>query len=349
METESLRADPGQALASGELTLRALRVFVTVEEAGSMALAAGRLGTSASAITQQVSNLERVLGAQVFDRSARPIALTPAGSLLRVHAHRILEAVGEAKAEMLELNLASLPELRLAMVDDIDATVTPKLIWHLSEHYPSCVFSVASGRSDDLTGALLHREADIIVTAEPPDEPVTYERFPVLREPFILVTASGLLRNVDDVVAALSAAPFVHYDRTMPMGRAIDSHLRRVRMTVPQRYTFDSSRSLYAMVQQCGGWAITTPLGVLDSPRFRNQLDVHPLPFAGFARTIELVARRGELGKLPGRIAGLMRDMFDAAVVPEVLAMAPWCEGGFQVLSDAAAKDETPAGPPKTS
>ena len=80
MNTESLRTDPRQALDNGDLTLRSLRVFVAIEEAGSMVLAAGRLGTSASAVTQQVSNLEQVLGARLFNRAVRPIALTPAGS-----------------------------------------------------------------------------------------------------------------------------------------------------------------------------------------------------------------------------------------------------------------------------
>ncbi|MBN35738.1 MAG: hypothetical protein CMM46_13390 [Rhodospirillaceae bacterium] len=82
MCTESLRNDPRQALDNGDLTLRSLRVFVAVEEAGSMALAAGRLGTSASAVTQQVSNLEQVLGARLFDRAVRPIALTDPGGIV---------------------------------------------------------------------------------------------------------------------------------------------------------------------------------------------------------------------------------------------------------------------------
>tara|TARA_Y100001960_G_scaffold316234_1_gene382882 strand:+ start:121 stop:783 length:663 start_codon:yes stop_codon:yes gene_type:complete len=194
--------------------------------------------------------------------------------LLRVHAHRILDAVGEARAEMMELNLASMPELRVAMIDDLDATVTPGRIWRLSELYPSCVFTVGSGQSDSLTGALLHREADIIVTAEAPDDPTTYERFPLLREPYVMVTAPGLLRGKDDPLQTLLRAPFVHFDQTMPMGRAVDRHLRRVRLTTPQRFTFNSVRSLFAMVEECRGWAIATPLSLLDSKRFGDQLDV---------------------------------------------------------------------------
>ena len=45
-------------------------------------------------------------------------------------------------AELMELNLSSLPELRLAIIDDLDASITPDLVGHLKGLYPACVFSV---------------------------------------------------------------------------------------------------------------------------------------------------------------------------------------------------------------
>ena len=334
MSKDSIR--PGQATPSeaAELSLRALRVFVAVEESGSMAAAAERIGASGSTVSQQISNLESYIGTKLFDRAARPIALTPAGLLLRLHAHRILDAVNQARSELMELKLSSLPQLRLAIIDDLDATMTPALVGHLNSLYPHCHFSAISGRSDDLTAALLRREADIVVTGEAPGDLTEFACFPLLREPFVLVTARGLLENVGDPMGRLGEAPFVHYSASMPIGRAIESHLRRLRLRLPQRYAFDASRSVFAMVRDVGGWAVTTPLCVLDSARFRPDLEVHPLPFAGLSRTLYLAARRTELGGLPATLADLCRDLLEARTEPAVRDLAPWCGDAFAVLRE---------------
>jgi molybdenum-dependent DNA-binding transcriptional regulator ModE len=85
-----------------ELTLRSLRVFVALEETGSIAGAALRIGGSSSGVSQHITALEAAIGAKLFDRRAKPVTLTPAGQVLRAHAHRILSVVSEAQAELAE-------------------------------------------------------------------------------------------------------------------------------------------------------------------------------------------------------------------------------------------------------
>ena len=61
------------------LSLRQLQVVRTVAELGSMARAARALHMTGPAITQQVRQLERTLGAPVFDRLGRRLRLTVIG------------------------------------------------------------------------------------------------------------------------------------------------------------------------------------------------------------------------------------------------------------------------------
>ena len=96
-----------------DLSLRSLQVFAAVAEAGSLTAAAERLGGTRSAVSQQVTNLERVVGAVLLDRTCRPVALTPLGQTLLQHAYKILHAVGEARAALLEPRLGSWIEIRL--------------------------------------------------------------------------------------------------------------------------------------------------------------------------------------------------------------------------------------------
>ena len=317
---------------ANDLNLKALRIFLAVEEAGSIVSAAERLQVSKSTISQQVTNLEQSLGSVLFDRNARPMTLTPAGMVLRRHAHQILNAVSAARLELMELNLSTMAELRLGIIDDLDASITPDLLGHLSELYPRCLFTASSGLSDALTAMVQNREADIVLTADPPRDPQVFEVWPLLREPFVLVSAKGAIDSKGDVLTQLGTLPFVRYSAAMPIGRSIDQHLRRVRFSPSGSFSFDASRSVFAMVQKSGGWAITTPLCVLDSERFQGSLDVLRLPFPAMTRTLYLVARRDELGALPADLAALCRQLLSDRLLSPVVEMAPWLDDAFCIL-----------------
>ena len=205
--------------ASIDLNIRSLRVFLAVEEAGSMVSAARVLGSSKSTVSQHIANLEEALGTAVLDRSARPLTLTPAGRVLRRHALSILGAVSAARAELLELDTATLSRIRLGIIDDLDATLTPELVHHLSQRYPASSVSACSGLSDVLSGKLIRREVDIVVTGRPPLDESIFEARALLREPYVLACARGLLDDAEDVIARLRDAPFVRYSRACRSAR----------------------------------------------------------------------------------------------------------------------------------
>jgi len=316
------------------VSLRALEMFVAVEETGSITEAAARVGASRSAVSQQITNLEKIVGASVFDRAARPISLTPAGSILRRHAHRILEAIGDARADLMELSLPTLHELRLGIIDDLDASITPDLIVHLRERYPHCGLAATSGRSDHLSASLAHREVDIIISGIEPENPLDYEEHLLLREPFILVAPRGLLDPYGNLRQQMHEVPFIRYSSTMPIGRAIAQQLRRLRIELSAPVSFDASRSVLAMMMECKGCTITTPLCLLDGCQDIGQIECFPLPFAGINRTIRLVARRHELGHLPHRLSELSRDLIAERLLPAVMRYFPSISIGFTILTN---------------
>ena len=73
------------------IALRQIRAVIAVCEEGSFTRAAERENATQSGISQHVATVERTLGVQLFERSARGIAPTPAG--LRYYK-RCVEAVG---------------------------------------------------------------------------------------------------------------------------------------------------------------------------------------------------------------------------------------------------------------
>jgi DNA-binding transcriptional LysR family regulator len=325
---------PPAPATAPELTLRALRIFVALAEAGSVAAAAARIGGSSPGVSQHITMLEAAVGAKLFDRRAKPVTLTPAGQLLHTHALRILSVVSEAQTELAEISLSSLPALNLAIIDDLDASLTPVLVSALQARFSRCFVHAYSGRSDHIIDRLVAREADIAVTTLLPADGQRFIALPILREPFVLVTARGAIAPGADVRNALQTLPYVQYSDQIPIGRRIATHLDRVRMIVPRRFAFEATRSVLAMVVQTGGWAITTPLNILDAELFVPGLDILPLPFAADSRLVHLVARREELGHLPAELARDCRRLVRETLIPRFAAIAPDFDGAITVTDE---------------
>ncbi len=73
------------------MELRHLRYFIAVAEQLHFAQAAETLGIAPPTLTVQIQEIERTLGAQLFSRTKRSVALTPAGEAFLVEARAVLD------------------------------------------------------------------------------------------------------------------------------------------------------------------------------------------------------------------------------------------------------------------
>ena len=82
------------------LDLHRLRLLREFADRGTIAATAAALGYTPSAVSQQLSALEREAGAALLDRAARSVELTDVGRQLAVHAEIILAQVEAAEADL---------------------------------------------------------------------------------------------------------------------------------------------------------------------------------------------------------------------------------------------------------
>ncbi|CCH33092.1 LysR substrate-binding domain-containing protein [Actinosynnema sp. NPDC047251] len=132
------------------MELRQLEYFVAVAEERNFTRAAERVHISQSGVSAQVRQLERELGAELFDRSARTATLTTAGKAALEHARAALaaaEAVGQAVGEVTDLIRG---RLDLGMV--IGCTVTPLFDALAAFHraHPGVEISLQEANSDQM-------------------------------------------------------------------------------------------------------------------------------------------------------------------------------------------------------
>ncbi len=315
----------------GKMTLWAIEIFVAAVEEGTISLAAKRLKASPSSVSQQLTNLEAALGVLLLNRSSRPMELTSAGALFLRRAETILAEATQAKAELAVFNYSQMIRLRLGMIDDLDADVTPALMAGLSKQLTGCQFLLESGSSYRLVADLESRHMDVVVAADLDTAADWMEVFPILTEPFVVAAPKGVIDPSGDVLEQLLRLPFIRYSSLQMMGRQIEAHLSRQRINMPNKFEFDSYHAILCMVASGSGWTMTTSLGYLRARRFHDDVDVMPLPFKELSRSISLVARKGVLDTIPADIAARVKPLIKDMLVDPCVEKFPWMKKKFHI------------------
>ncbi|MCY0903864.1 LysR family transcriptional regulator [Arthrobacter sp. H14-L1] len=111
-----------------------LRTLLEVTRLGSFAAAASRLGYTASAVSQQMSALERDTGVVLFQRSARSVLPTEAAIVMNRHAAKVLTDIDALLAASARTHATTKQELRLGIFPSLASHVLPVLLarpaWH---------------------------------------------------------------------------------------------------------------------------------------------------------------------------------------------------------------------------
>jgi DNA-binding transcriptional LysR family regulator len=315
----------------GRLSLWGIEVFVATAEEQSISAAARRLAVSPSSVSQQLSNLETAVGAILLNRRERPVTLTTAGEAFRRRAQNILNEAEQAKSEMARLDHRALTQLRIGVIEDFDACVTPLLLSQLAAEMTTTQFLLETGASHRLFDQLDARALDVVVASDLGAPAKWMEVHPLMKEPFVAVVPKGSV-TAKQALNHLPDMPLIHYTKRHHMGRVLSDHLARQNLTLSNIFELDSYHAILAMVASGVGWTILTPLGVTHAKRFRDQVDVLPLPFAPLSRTISLSARRDVLGDVPAVIATRLRTLLQDRIVTPSVNRLPWLENHLSVI-----------------
>jgi DNA-binding transcriptional LysR family regulator len=105
-----------------------LRTLLEVIRLGSFAAAAARLGYTASAVSQQMSALEKDTGTVLFERSARSVLPTEAAVVMARHAAKVLTDIDALLAAAARTQAGTEPELRLGIFPSLATHVLPRLL-----------------------------------------------------------------------------------------------------------------------------------------------------------------------------------------------------------------------------
>ncbi|MFI6843382.1 LysR substrate-binding domain-containing protein [Kitasatospora sp. NBC_00085] len=247
------------------LDVRRLRLLRELAHLGTIAAVAEALSFSPSAVSQQLSVLEKEAGVPLLERTGRRVALTPAGRNLVRHAEAVLERLEQADAELAHAREGLAGPLRIGTYPSAARAVIPALLaelagWHpglepmVTEVDPAAV--AAALRAGELDVALVH-EYDLVPADPEPGLAVTR---PVFTEPMYLAARRA------GTVAEQRSAPWI----MAPRGTLCHSMAVRACESAgfaPRiRHQIDDFATVLALVAAGQGVALVPHLGTAQTP-----------------------------------------------------------------------------------
>lgn len=141
-----------------------LRYFVAAAQAKSFTKAAEQFYISQTAVTQQIHLLEESLGCTLFDRSTRPVSLTPSGQTFLIEAKAILERMSQAVERVHDAATGLVGTLRVGYVRGYERSDLSELMRHFHQEHTNILITFYRGSADALAAGLLAGQYDIIFT-----------------------------------------------------------------------------------------------------------------------------------------------------------------------------------------
>ncbi|WDD96945.1 LysR family transcriptional regulator [Thalassomonas actiniarum] len=286
---------------SFDFDLKSLEIFVYTVDSGNMTLAAERLGTTQSAVSQNLANLEKSLQVKLLDRTVRPLEMTTAGRFFYDSATKMLTLAQKTNEDMHQSKFSHLDHVNIAMVDSLVTALGPSLIAALKGRATS--WSVNTGLSHLHANALLSRHVDMILSDDALEEHAELKRYRILREPFVLVLPKGHQGQVEHLPKLLKTLGLIRYSANSLIGITVERYLKRMSVEPPVSLRLDNTFAILSSVAAGLGWTITTPLCLFQNGIRHLELDCYPLPGEPLYRNLTLVSRHNELWELPKVIA----------------------------------------------
>ena len=147
-----------------------LRYFAAVARHGSIRGAAEELRVAQSALSRQILKLEADFGMPLFERWARGVHLTAAGTIFLRYARSSLQQVDEVRSELDALNGLRRGVVNIQSIESLVQHFLPRAISRFSQQHPGITFDVTIDASDHVVAAVREGRTDIGLVFYPPRE-----------------------------------------------------------------------------------------------------------------------------------------------------------------------------------
>ncbi len=268
------------------------KLFRDVVYAKSLSRAAQLNGISQSAATQQIQDLEKRLGTELFDRSTRPLGLTPAGKLYADLCRDVLRRAEDFTAALEEIRDTSESTIRIASIYSIGLSEMGRLREEFGQVLPAAAIHVELLRPDRVYDAVLTDQADLGFISYPEHRreltviPWREERMTVAAYPTHPFASRGMVQPAD-----LDGQAFIAFDEEVIIRRELDRFFRDSGVEISISMQLDNIQSIKEAVALGSGISIL-PERTMQAEVEQKRLVSIPLNAPELRRPVAIIHRK---------------------------------------------------------
>lgn len=146
-----------------DITLRQIKYFTAVAEAGKISKAATLLNISPSSVTESVKELERIIGVSLISRHRRGVSLTLDGYRFLQHCYKINSSVSDAKYALKNSFSEISGELILAVTITVSGYFLSSLLARFQRTFPKINVKLVEYSRDEIEVMLMEGKLDLAV------------------------------------------------------------------------------------------------------------------------------------------------------------------------------------------
>jgi DNA-binding transcriptional LysR family regulator len=258
------------------MQIESLKVFCDLAETESFTKAAQINNVTQSAVSQQISSLERIFKSLLIERSKKRFRLTREGQVLYDYSKQMIGIYDGLHSKLQEIKDIISGTIRIATIYSIGLHDLPPYLKKFLKAYPTVNVHVEYRRANQVYEDVLGNVVDLGLVAYPSRDH-KLEIFPLRKDPLVLIChpQHPFAKQKSVKLKTLSGQKFIGFQPDIPTRKALDKILKENAVEVQHVMEFDNIETVKRAVEIDAGIAIVPEATVVQEVAKNTLAQVH--------------------------------------------------------------------------
>lgn len=277
------------------MQLESLKVFCDLAETESFTKAAHINNITQSAVSQQISSLERQFKSLLIERSKKKFRLTREGEVLYEYSKQIIQTYDTLHSRLQEIKDIISGTIRLATIYSIGLHDLPPFLKKFLKNYPTVNVHVEYRRSNQVYEDVLGNVVDLGLVAYPIKDS-KLEIVSLRKDALVLIChpQHALAKNKSSRLNSISGQKFIGFEPDIPTRKAIDKILKDHHVEVRTVMEFDNIETVKRAVEIDAGISIV-PQGTVTQEVAKQTLTEVRIEDEEFFRPLAAIYKKNKV------------------------------------------------------
>lgn len=277
------------------MQIESLKVFCDLAETESFTKAAQINHVTQSAVSQQISSLERLFRSLLIERSKKHFRLTREGQVLYDYSKQVIQTYDSLHSKLQEIKEIISGTIRLATIYSIGLHDLPPYLKKFLKAYPTVNVHVEYRRANQVYEDVIGNVVDLGLVAYPVRDS-KLEIYPLRKDPLVLIChpQHPLAKSKTLKLKSLTGEKFIGFEPDIPTRKALDKILKDHSVQVRHVMEFDNIETVKRAVEIDAGVAIV-PQGTVVQEVSKQTLAQVALDDGEFFRPLAAIYKKNKV------------------------------------------------------